>query len=184
MKNEAQYWFDLSDYDFATAHALYESERYRYVVFMCHQAIEKAIKAYQTEIKERKPLKIHSLWKLMYQTGLYRKFSKRQIEFIGFLEPLNVESRYPSGVMEPVLFIPDRNNCRKLVSDTAEVLRRIREEAESGPANKPFFAVRISFSGKLELSPPSVPGKEYMEYFKTDQHTVQYAYGRRYRAIF
>lgn len=136
MKEAAKYWFELSDYDYATAGVLYESGIYIYVVFMCHQAIEKALKAYQTEIKDVFPLKIHSLWKLIHVTGLYPVLSKEQIAFIGFLEPLNVESRYPSHKKGEILFTPDKENCRKLLHDTAELLERIKSECTAEEALK------------------------------------------------
>lgn len=39
------YWLDLAEYDLETAEAMFVSERYLYVGFMCHQTIEKAPKA-------------------------------------------------------------------------------------------------------------------------------------------
>lgn len=184
MKEEARYWYGLSDYDFDAAKALYKTGIYKYVVFMCHQAVEKAIKAYYAEVKEKWPLKIHSLWKLMYQSGLYVSLSKRQIEFIAFLEPMNVESRYPSYSKENIPFIPDMENCKKLLSDTARLLRFIKKA--SPPDEKTVFVPqkRIFFSGETTLHPPSLPGAEYMEYTRTDLHAVQNAYRRRYKVSF
>ena len=40
------YWIDLADYDIETAETLYNGGRWLYVAFMCHQAIEKTLKAY------------------------------------------------------------------------------------------------------------------------------------------
>lgn len=36
----------MSDYDYDTAIAMMQTRRYLYVGFMCHQTIEKALKAY------------------------------------------------------------------------------------------------------------------------------------------
>lgn len=128
MKETARYWLNLSDYDFTAAGVLYKSGIYTYVVFMCHQAIEKALKAYQAETKDIWPLKIHSLWKLVLTSGLYSKLNKDQMAFIGFLEPLNVESRYPAYPQKETVFVPDSENCRKLMSDTEELLVCIKKE--------------------------------------------------------
>lgn len=128
MKETARYWLNLSDYDFTAAGVLYKSGIYTYVVFMCHQAIEKALKAYQAETKDIWPLKIHSLWKLVLTSGLYSKLNKEQMAFIGFLEPLNVESRYPTYPRNETVFVPDSENCRKLMSDTEELLGCIKKE--------------------------------------------------------
>ena len=46
MNEKVKYWLDLSDYDYDTALAMQQSGRYLYVGFMCHQTIEKILKAY------------------------------------------------------------------------------------------------------------------------------------------
>jgi HEPN domain-containing protein len=46
MDEKVKYWVDLSDYDYDTAIAMQQSSRYLYVGFMCHQTIEKILKAY------------------------------------------------------------------------------------------------------------------------------------------
>lgn len=40
------YWLDLADYDIETAEGLFVVKRWLYVGFMCHQVIEKTLKAY------------------------------------------------------------------------------------------------------------------------------------------
>lgn len=46
MTDKVRYWVELSDYDLDTAQAMLETRRYLYVGFMCHQVIEKILKAY------------------------------------------------------------------------------------------------------------------------------------------
>lgn len=41
----------MSDYDFETALAMQETERFLYVGFMCHQSVEKILKAYFYAVK-------------------------------------------------------------------------------------------------------------------------------------
>lgn len=45
MDEKVKYWIDLADYDIETAAAMLKTQRYLYVGFMCHQSIEKALKA-------------------------------------------------------------------------------------------------------------------------------------------
>ena len=45
MNDKIQYWLDLAQYDLDTAQAMLETKRYLYVGFMCHQVIEKTLKA-------------------------------------------------------------------------------------------------------------------------------------------
>jgi len=46
MNEKVIHWIDISDYDLETAQAMLESKRFLYVGFMCHQSIEKILKAY------------------------------------------------------------------------------------------------------------------------------------------
>ena len=46
MDEQTAYWIEIAEYDIETAKAMLVSKRFLYVGFMCHQAIEKTIKAY------------------------------------------------------------------------------------------------------------------------------------------
>ena len=58
MNKRVTYWIEMSDYDFDTAEAMLRTGRYLYVGFMCHQTIEKALKAYWSLVLDEPPLKI------------------------------------------------------------------------------------------------------------------------------
>ena len=58
------YWKDLSDYDIETADAMYATKRWLYVGFMCHQVLEKILKAYWYSTKDDNPPFVHSLIRL------------------------------------------------------------------------------------------------------------------------
>ncbi len=45
MDEKVKYWIDTAQYDMDTADVMLETNRYLYVGFMCHQVIEKSIKA-------------------------------------------------------------------------------------------------------------------------------------------
>lgn len=96
MENKVIYWAEMSDYDMDTADAMLVTGRYLYVGFMCHQVIEKILKAYWTAHLLEPPLKIHSLSRLAEKTELDKIMSEEQLDFIDRLEPLNIEARYPS----------------------------------------------------------------------------------------
>ena len=42
---ESRYWASLAEYDLETAGAMLRTARHLYVGFMCHQAVEKMLKA-------------------------------------------------------------------------------------------------------------------------------------------
>lgn len=43
--SDKNYWIEIAKYDLETAEAMLKSKRYLYVGFMCHQSIEKILKA-------------------------------------------------------------------------------------------------------------------------------------------
>ena len=43
---KVKYWTELSDYDLDTADAMFQTGRWLYVGYMCHQVVEKIFKAY------------------------------------------------------------------------------------------------------------------------------------------
>ena len=55
MSEKSEYWIEIADYDIETAKAMLVSKRFLYVGFMCHQAIEKTIKAYYCSVKNEVP---------------------------------------------------------------------------------------------------------------------------------
>ena len=107
----------MSDYDFDTAKAMLETKRYLYVAFMCHQTIEKILKAYWSKVLEEPPLKIHSLSRLAEKSGLDIDMSEEQTDFIDELEPLNIEARYPS-YKERLMKSLTVDRCKELIEQT------------------------------------------------------------------
>ena len=80
MNDKVLYWLEIADYDLETAQVMLDAERYLYVGFMCHQAIEKALKAVISGV-DRTPPYIHNLSKLAELSGLYEKLSDKQKDF-------------------------------------------------------------------------------------------------------
>lgn len=76
MDGKVTYWIEMSDYDLETADAMLLTGRYLYVGFMCHQTIEKILKAYWANRLVEVPLKIHSLSRLAERTELDKELSE------------------------------------------------------------------------------------------------------------
>jgi HEPN domain-containing protein len=51
----------LAEYDLDTAQHMLETGRYLYVIFLCHLALEKMLKAHVTEVTQTVPVKTHDL---------------------------------------------------------------------------------------------------------------------------
>lgn len=117
MNDKVTYWIEMSDYDFDTAKAMLETKRYLYVAFMCHQTIEKILKAYWSNVLEEPPLKIHGLSRLAEKSGLDKDMSEEQTDFIDELEPLNIEARYPS-YKDRLMKSLTSDRCKELIEQT------------------------------------------------------------------
>lgn len=117
MNDKVRYWLEMSDYDFDTAKAMLETGRYLYVGFMCHQVIEKLLKAYWSGHLEEPPLKIHTLSRLAEKTLINKEMPEDQLDFIDILEPLNIEARYPS-YKERLMRSLNAETCKHLIQET------------------------------------------------------------------
>jgi HEPN domain-containing protein len=88
------HWVKISDYDLETAVVMFDTKRYLYVGFMCHQVIEKIFKAVYVKRKEDTPPYTHRLIYLAQHGDFYNMLSEEQINFILQVEPLNIKTRY------------------------------------------------------------------------------------------
>ena len=71
------YWLGIADYDLETADTLYNGGRWLYVAFMCHQVIEKTLKAYWCATQEEEPPYTHNLLRLAtISRGLNQEFCR------------------------------------------------------------------------------------------------------------
>ena len=127
MDSKVTYWIEMSDYDLETADAMLVTGRYLYVGFMCHQTIEKILKAYWTNYLTEVPLKIHSLSRLAEKTGLDKLLSEEQLDFIDKLEPLNIEARYPS-YKERLIKSLTKEYCTALLNQTKDLQSWIKNK--------------------------------------------------------
>ena len=127
MNDKVKYWVDLSDYDLETAFAMLKSKRYLYVGFMCHQTIEKILKAYFTVITDETVPFTHSLSYLAKKGGFYDEFSEEQKDFIDQIEPLNIETRYPTH-KERLLKSLSESKCQKILNSTKQFQEWIKSK--------------------------------------------------------
>ncbi len=127
MNEKVKYWIDLSDYDLETAEAMQKSHRFLYVGFMCHQTIEKILKAYFTYNENDTAPFSHSLSYLAKKAKLYELLSENQKDFIDLLEPLNIEARYPS-YKEKLLKSLTKARCSEILKKTKDLQKWIKEK--------------------------------------------------------
>jgi HEPN domain-containing protein len=95
MESKVIYWLEISEYDLNSAKVLLKSKRFLHSGFMCHQAIEKILKAYWQFKLNDIPPKTHNLSYLASKTGLLDILLDEQLSLLDELDPLNIETRYP-----------------------------------------------------------------------------------------
>ncbi len=124
--DKVTYWVELSDYDIETADAMFQTGRWLYVGFMCHQALEKIFKAYWASKKEETAPFSHNLINIAQGCGLGQLLDDEQKLFISEIMPLNIEARYPSykkSISESL----SEGKCRDMLNKTKELQLWVKE---------------------------------------------------------
>jgi HEPN domain-containing protein len=121
------YWVDLASYDMETAKAMLQTGRFLYVGFMCHQVIEKMLKAWWASAMQSTPPHTHGLVTLASLSGLFDLLDSTQRDLLDRLGPLNVESRYPAD-RQRILGSLTPQRCQVLISQTEELQQWIHSK--------------------------------------------------------
>ncbi len=96
MERRTEEWLRQSAYDMDTAVYMHEGDRHIYAVFMCHLAIEKALKGLYYEKRRDIPPKSHNLIYLLNEIGI--KPPAEPGRFIVKLNEASVPTRYPENL--------------------------------------------------------------------------------------
>lgn len=123
MTGKTTEWMKQAAYDLETAEFMFTGGRHFYAVFMCHLAVEKALKACYHEKLGRVPPKVHNLIYLLSEMAL------RPPDDVGrFMVRLNetsIATRYPEN-LEKVQAAYTEEATKEILSQTKEALQWIR----------------------------------------------------------
>ena len=125
-EEKVEYWIKISDEDLKIAKTMLENRYHLYTGFMCHQAIEKIFKAVYSKRKEDMAPHTHDLEYLALQSDFYETLSEEQQDFIGGLNPLNIEARYPE-YKKAILKRLTPSKCTKLLEETIKLQQWTKE---------------------------------------------------------
>jgi HEPN domain-containing protein len=125
IENKINYWLDMAQYDLDTARAMLDRERHLYAGFMCHQVIEKSIKAYFWNSQKDEPPYTHNLLILANKSSLTEYINKAMKKLLNRLMPLNIQARYPQD-KEELLRILTNQVCIDLLKQTEDLFLWIR----------------------------------------------------------
>ncbi|MCX7737675.1 MAG: HEPN domain-containing protein [Candidatus Kapabacteria bacterium] len=127
INEKIKYWVDLAEYDLETARAMLDTKRYLYVGFMCHQVIEKSLKAYYVKIINQPPPFTHNLRFLCDITGLAKEIDNSILLFLSELQPLNIEGRYPT-YKDTIFNLLTKEKCESLIEKTEDLFKWIKQK--------------------------------------------------------
>ena len=125
--DKIKYWLDIADYDYEVAGDFMQTRRWLYVAFMCHQALEKTIKAYHTQQLPDEPPYIHNLTRLAEKSGLHDLMDEEQKAFLDAMTPMNIEARYPDykSLLASSL---NKDVCEDMMLQTKQMIQWIKSK--------------------------------------------------------
>ena len=125
MLQATENWLVQVDYDLATAEHMLHAGRYIYVVFMCHLALEKMLKALVTEETQMLPPRTHNLIDLAQQGKL--NLSQAQRDFLGKINNASIATRYPADLAQLVAQY-SALVVRDYLEQTQEIITWLRQD--------------------------------------------------------
>lgn len=126
-EEKVQYWIGIANEDLVVAEDMHKTKHWLYVAFMCHQVVEKMLKAYWTATRDEVPPYIHEHKRLAELCGLYQLMSDEQRYFLEEMRPMNIEARYPDYKQSIVKSL-DGERARKIVEQTKQMQQWILQK--------------------------------------------------------
>jgi HEPN domain-containing protein len=120
MSKPPEEWLTQASYDMDTATYMFKGGRYMYTVFMCHLAIEKALKGLYAGRVGKEPPKTHNLLYLIEKMKL--KLPENLQDFIATLNRVSVPTRYPDDLRR-ILKDYNKNRTKEVLIQSKKVLQ-------------------------------------------------------------
>jgi HEPN domain-containing protein len=130
MNRVVRNWAATANYDLRTAEAMYKAGRYLYVVFMCHLAIEKMLKAILAQqYPEDVPPKIHNLIHLAQKTEMTLPDNLK--DFFQRIDNVSVATRYPED-LRTLSKEFNQDTAKRILTETKRMIRWLKQHLKSG----------------------------------------------------
>jgi len=122
-------WVATSNYDILTADAMYKAGRYLYVVFMCHLAMEKMLKALLAhKFSEDMPPKIHNLIILAQKANISPPDNLK--DFLQRIDNVSIATRYPED-LRTLSKEFNQDTAKRILTDTKRMLKWLKQHLKS-----------------------------------------------------
>jgi HEPN domain-containing protein len=147
MKRTALNWLRGAEYDIKTAESLLRGRRYVYVIFMCHLAVEKTLKAIVAETSTTPPPRTHNLYRLLELGRI--QLPEVHETVVAQLNTMSTATRYPED-MATLEAEVTRKVAQTYLIQTQELLTWLRADDRLQPSSD-----ATSPPSKAEGSPSS-----------------------------
>lgn len=119
-------WLEIVEQDLQVAQLNHDNGYWLYAAFLCHQALEKSLKAYWVAAQENDPPFTHSHTRLLSGLGLIEELTDEQLRFISLIEPMYIEARYPEQKLDAARML-NKEASLYLLEKTIELTQWIEE---------------------------------------------------------
>ena len=124
MRKDTANWIALADYDIETARHMLTTKRYLYVIFLCHLALEKLLKAHVAEVTQAVPIKTHDLIYLVKKCEI--KLPGNYLDFIGKINTASIPTRYPDDLQRSLKEYP-KSVAKDYLNQTMELVQWLKQ---------------------------------------------------------
>ena len=129
MNRVVKNWAATANYDLQTADAMYKAGRYLYVVFMCHLAIEKMLKAILAQkYPADAPPKIHNLIHLVQRTEV--TLPDHLKDFFQRIDNVSVATRYPED-LRTLSKEFNQDTAKRILTETKRMIKWLKQHLKS-----------------------------------------------------
>lgn len=125
MRRDSKNWLASADYDMETAEHMLATGRYLYVIFMCHLALEKTLKAIAAEAKRQMPPKTHDLLYLVSLGGV--NVDQEHLDFVGKINNASIPTRYPEDLAKAISAYP-KKVAESYLKKTKEIVKWLKQD--------------------------------------------------------
>jgi HEPN domain-containing protein len=126
-------WLDHVHEDIGAAECMLGGGYLLYVAFLCHQAVEKALKAYYAAYNDDEPPYTHSHMRLLDVCGLTGEISSEHLRFLNLMGPMYIKARYPEQKAKTARTLT-KDGCLQMIETTKQLTQWIEERL---PETKP-----------------------------------------------
>lgn len=124
MRKDSANWIALTDYDLETARHMLATGRYLYVIFLCHLALEKILKAHVAEVTQTLPIKTHDSIYLVKKIEL--ELPQPYLDFIGKINTASIPTRYPDDCQRSLKEFPEPV-AKDYLKQTTELVQWLKQ---------------------------------------------------------